>query len=678
MGCHHDRRHTNKSSRAPAVTRDKGHWALAIAEQISPQLTTVSLTEVRCNQSLGAGDGAGANPAITTGCKVNHEKKLFQVEEETLSGRKLGLFELPPLRVPVSPLKGAEDSASPAIAVVTFRSRGLTISPSHESTLHHLNASLLYHLTVHSPERLSKTTRAAGLKRPPSGKKKTHPEMTSNYTPEELPPASLPVLHDYTGDAWAPMCRHACSFAPHDFHNIMLNLVKNPNLNSSWLFRADIAYDDEQAVPESDAPPVSHVPAANPPQPPSVRDFPDYVCQRTLVRTLIPRNTRRDAPLDQTCSFYTSSPAEHDAVIRSLVIYIPHVSASADLPFYHPKVRGIAHLHEWDPSANTGVISIHFQPFPGEDAHALKLPRIAYHLLEILCKYGHGEAAGYVKRVHHDVVIPQSRFQDRYTQLKNKHAAALVESWAESTDPLKHVFEDLGIASFLIELWADMYKDTVFPGFVDIGCGNGLLVHILMQEGYTGWGFDARERKSWTKYKSSSASSPTGNSLERLLLLPSVVPTGTDKPGECSVTDGIQNGVFPKGTFIISNHADELTPWTPILAAVSQCPFIMIPCCSHSLTGERWRAPAPRDKTKSKSAFASLINWVTHIAEDCGWEIETEMLRIPSTRNTGLLGRRRTRETSDADIDGLLAKYGGVEGYYENVTKLLKLAPRGH
>jgi tRNASer (uridine44-2'-O)-methyltransferase len=224
-----------------------------------------------------------------------------------------------------------------------------------------------------------------------------------------------------------------------------------------------------------------------------------------------------------------------------------------------------------------------------------------------------------------------------------------------------------------------MYRDTDFPGFVDIGCGNGLLVHILQSEGYMGWGFDARERKSWAQYKGTSPSSPSGESLQRLLLLPSVVTSGTDDgEGNLSKSDDIHDGIFPEGTFIISNHADELTPWTPILAAISQCPFIMIPCCSHNLTGERYRAPPPKDKSKSPSAFASLVDWVTRIGEDCGWEVETEMLRIPSTRNTGLLGRKRTKEADEVDIPTILQKYGGVEGYYGNVAKLVKSAPRAH
>lgn len=502
------------------------------------------------------------------------------------------------------------------------------------------------------------------------------------YDPEELPPGSPAAFDDLDGNAWTPMNRHACTFEPHHFEKVMVNLVNNPNLNSKWLFRADILYDDRQDESDAQNPQdVKDAQASSPSQLPQTRNIRDFTRQRTMVRKLIPRNTMRDAPLDQTCSFYTSSrPAEGEAAVtKTLVIYTPHADAAADLPFYHPKVRGIAQLHEWDPAANQGTISVHFLMFQDGEVDKVKLGRIAYHLLQILHKHGQTTAAGYVKRVNHDVIVPQQRFQNRYSDLKNKYARTLVESWAETTDPSKHVFEDLGIAAFLIELWADMYKDAEFPGFVDIGCGNGLLVHVLQLEGYAGWGFDARARKSWAQYKSSSSSSPSTDSLQKLLLLPSVVPRGTPSEDEKPINEeDIHNGIFPKGTFIISNHADELTPWTPILAAISDCPFISIPCCSHNLTGDKYRAPAPRDKTKGKSTFASLVDWVTRIAEDCGWEIETEMLRIPSTRNIGLVGRRRTNGDNEIDIPAILQKYGGVEGYYANVVKLLKSAPRGH
>jgi tRNASer (uridine44-2'-O)-methyltransferase len=463
----------------------------------------------------------------------------------------------------------------------------------------------------------------------------------------------------------------------------MLNLVENPNLNSKWLFRADVIHDEniQPSVPADVR--ISE-------DRPYIRDFTGFSRQRTIVRRLIPRNTLRDAPLDQTCSFYHSrydiEELESDrkaGLMRSLVLYMPHTSSAAELPFYHPKVKGICQLHEWDEATKTGTISVHFLLFDAEqdaeEVDQVKLGRIAYHLLQTIHKHGHGRAAGYVKRVNHDVIVPRERFQDKYSELKNKYARSLVQSWLETTDPQKHVFEDLGIAAFLIELWRDMYGGTDFPGFVDIGCGNGLLVHILKLEGYDGWGFDARERKSWSQYNSSFSGSPSGKSLQRLLLLPSIIPA-EEPDGDTKTADpeDVHNGIFPKGTFIISNHADELTPWTPILAAISQCPFIAIPCCSHNLTGDRWRAPPPRDKSKSKSMFASLVDWVAQIAVDCGWDVETEMLRIPSTRNTGLVGRRNTKDVEEIDMNVVLQKYGGVQGYYNNVTKLLKSSHRGH
>ncbi|TDZ55058.1 tRNA (uracil-O(2)-)-methyltransferase [Colletotrichum trifolii] len=504
------------------------------------------------------------------------------------------------------------------------------------------------------------------------------------YDPTALEPTAEPILHDESGDVWHPLFRHECAFGPDVFEDVMMNLVKNPNINSSWLFRADILHDSDPAWDPSSVP-VSPDEAAQgvqqqQPVPVAFRHFSN---DRVLVRRLIPRNTRRDDPLDQTCVFASCTPdADSDAnagpgaTARSLVVYLPHASSPDALPFYHPKVRGVAHLHEWDPARAVGTVFIHYLFFDEADFAVEKLVRTARMLLSVLYKHGQGRVAGYTKRVHHDVVIPQARFQDRYTRLKLKYAKELVETWAETTDPTKHVFEDLGIAAFLIELWAEMYRDTPFPGFVDIGCGNGLLVWLLIQEGYSGWGFDARARKSWAKYKTCHAGR---DSLQRLVLLPDAVARPPPADGQEPALDlsQIHNGAFPKGTFIVSNHADELTPWTPILATLSESPFIMIPCCSHTLGGQKHRAPLPRDRTKSQSTYSCLVDWAAQIAEDCGWVVETEMLRIPSTRNTAMLGRTRTRDVQEVDIDGVIAKYGGTEGYFASAAKLTK-TEKGH
>jgi tRNASer (uridine44-2'-O)-methyltransferase len=485
----------------------------------------------------------------------------------------------------------------------------------------------------------------------------------------------------------------------------MLNLIKNPNINSTYLFRADISL-EKQAI---DGEPFQAQIA------PRLTSINGYNLRTILVRTMIPRNTLIDKPLDQTCLFHEC--VMDSGEVRTLVTYLPHVSSAAELPFYHPAVRAIGFLHKFNPDTKEGNISIHYSFFETEPRSA-KLERTAQHLLATAYKHGTGCAAGYVKRVNHDVVVPQAAVQDTYSRLKVKYARTLCGSWVESTDPTKHVFEDLGIAAFLIELWAEMYKDAEFPGFVDIGCGNGLLVHILLGEGYSGWGFDARRRKSWAIH------SPLAQAnLKELVLIPAILQKSTSNTGsetidsctakvhaaasaqthettqrtmmresqESDLNDNkiikatnqqispeITNGTFPTGTFIISNHADELTPWTPILANLSQCPFMMIPCCSHHLSGSKFRAPPPKGPKVSGSTYASYVAWVSNIAEECGWVVEKEMLRIPSTRNAALIGRRRAKALSDVDTSQLLASYGGARCWEENAMKLVRNAVRGH
>jgi tRNASer (uridine44-2'-O)-methyltransferase len=534
------------------------------------------------------------------------------------------------------------------------------------------------------------------------------------FEPEELAPDASPAIavaaedsaEDFAGP-WRTIYRHPCAFGPDVFAGVMANLIKNPNINSTWLFRADILHDDSSGPP---------LPPPGPPGPGAPRRAPVFAgfeLRRHMVRRLIPRNTLRDKPLDQTCLIYENTPpihgedAGHEAwpAERSLVVYLPHLTSPADVPFYHPAVRGIAFLHEWLAAESCGFISVSYLYFDhhGSDAEeknpqddpvaATRLMRTALHLLEVVYKHGTGRLAGYQKRVHHDQLVPQARLQTTYARLKTQYARALIESWVETTNPDKHVFEDLCIAAFLIELWADMYGadgGSRFPGFVDIGCGNGLLVYILNQEGFPGWGFDARARKSWANYNTQvrvPGDEIEQDSVRELVLLPPPVLESQDDGTITSSLprDRIHDGRFPKGTFIISNHADELTPWTPILAALSECPFIAIPCCSHNLAGARFRAPAPpRDKHAAKdksgkkgkadSAYASLVAWVGDIARDCGWEVEHEMLRIPSTRNAALLGRKRSADT--VDISAVVARYGGAEGYLASAANLVASVPR--
>ncbi|XP_050958754.1 probable tRNA (uracil-O(2)-)-methyltransferase [Labeo rohita] len=82
-------------------------------------------------------------------------------------------------------------------------------------------------------------------------------------------------------------------------------------------------------------------------------------------------------------------------------------------------------------------------------------------------------------------LIPVEKYSILYQQLKEKYKE-LVKVWPEVTDPEKFVFEDVAIATYLLVLWGEERAEkgtTAKQSFVDLGCGNGLLVHILNNEG---------------------------------------------------------------------------------------------------------------------------------------------------------------------------------------------------
>lgn len=75
--------------------------------------------------------------------------------------------------------------------------------------------------------------------------------------------------------------------------------------------------------------------------------------------------------------------------------------------------------------------------------------------------------------------------------------------WKETTDPLKFIYEDIAIASYLIVLWKQERKEKHLQtkqSFVDLGCGNGLLVYLLSSEGHSGIGIDIKRRKLWDDF----------------------------------------------------------------------------------------------------------------------------------------------------------------------------------
>ncbi|OAP56731.1 hypothetical protein AYL99_08843 [Fonsecaea erecta] len=511
----------------------------------------------------------------------------------------------------------------------------------------------------------------------------------------------------------------SCSISAERFLQVTDLLLENPNLNSTHLFRADILYDsahrlktvsekerfclesigvqsnDKHAGGGDDLEPVSSPPV-----------FEGAILQRKVLRKLIPRKPQLDRPLDQWCYIYRLHQ-ETDGSSGCIVVYQPQVDAEVDMPWYHPPVKSLAYLRK-DTGTET-TLSVHFLPFPtSPDPLPSRTHRIFVSLLQTLLRLAknpapegavadddHKMTEGHAMRslslapsALKDTILPQHIVQDTYTRLKERYAKDLISRWAEKTEPVKHVFEDLAIAAFVIELWKQMYPQAdTFPGFVDIACGNGVLTYVLVKEGYRGRGFDARRRTTWDVLE-------LDNCLDEMVCIPQpfLDHMGAEEISGFQETGArVHNGIFAPGTFIISNHADELTPWTPLLAALSSpdtpLPFLAIPCCSHALSGARHRyspkAPmvpassAPIDDSSSSSdntdknntsepqpasgdlkalraakaqaanhtddtsMYACLTKKVVSLAREVGIDVELTLMRIPSTRNIGVVGNRK-------------------------------------
>uniref|UniRef100_A0A4W3H4Y8 tRNA (uracil-O(2)-)-methyltransferase n=1 Tax=Callorhinchus milii TaxID=7868 RepID=A0A4W3H4Y8_CALMI len=211
-------------------------------------------------------------------------------------------------------------------------------------------------------------------------------------------------------------------------------------------------------------------------------------------------------------------------------------------------------------------------------------------------------------------LISLEKYSERYHQLKEKYKE-MVKVWPEVTDPEKFVYEDVAIATYLLVLWEDerAEKDlAVKQSFIDLGCGNGLLVHILSNEGYLGRGIDVRKRKIWNMYGPQTH-------LEEHAITPS------------------DSYLFPDVDWIIGNHSDELTPWIPLIAARSsyECRYFVLPCCFFDFYGKYCR------RQTKKTQYREYLDFIIEVGSVCGFEVEEDCLRIPSTKRVCLLGKQR-------------------------------------
>lgn len=257
----------------------------------------------------------------------------------------------------------------------------------------------------------------------------------------------------------------------------------------------------------------------------------------------------------------------------------------------------------------------------------------------------------YEKRVTHDNLISEEAFRQRYDEMKSKYNF-WIDKWTECTDPVKFVYEELSIATYLIVLWEKERKEEDLlkkQTFIDCGCGNGFLVYLLICEGYKGVGVDLQKRNIWDIYP---------DEVTECLLHEEMDPTKYD----CSQYD-----------WILGNHSDELSPWIPVMAAraqpdISERPvceisgetlaegkpaetlrrayprFFVLPCCFFDFDGKKVSFGRTRRTLGVKAEagtgkYEQYYRWIARIAKTFGFTVEYENLRIPSTKYVSILGR---------------------------------------
>ncbi|KIJ95954.1 hypothetical protein K443DRAFT_134277 [Laccaria amethystina LaAM-08-1] len=418
-------------------------------------------------------------------------------------------------------------------------------------------------------------------------------------------------MHDRP--TWTPIISCPVNFPIEIFEIAISQLIHHPEYNSTLILRSEVVEETESNFVEA------------------VPRLEGYHAVQCIHRRLLPRRPGRDAALEQYCSLHASESGNPHTLILT-----PIVAPGPSLPYYHPSVSHLAFRYFHSPMNTDTSARLRIE--------ALHLPNTSTDPNSRLYR-----------------TFAREAYQDLYLIMRERHKG-LVDTWREVTDPLKHVFEDIGIATYLMFLWKDTFStsgSTVVDsaeepwkswprppgGFLDLGCGNGLLTHILTAEGYVGSGVDLRARASWSHYPVETqaqlhvhAFDPTDDSLD---------PSFT----------------ILRNTFIIDNHADELTPWVPVLATLHDAAgYLSIPCCAWAFDAKFERAnssgyPLPEGIGMTKEQFIESLNlggdgsntssysmyriWLATLSVHCGWVVECETLRIPSTRNWAVVGRKR-------------------------------------
>ncbi|EFO83708.1 hypothetical protein CRE_03131 [Caenorhabditis remanei] len=215
-------------------------------------------------------------------------------------------------------------------------------------------------------------------------------------------------------------------------------------------------------------------------------------------------------------------------------------------------------------------------------------------------------------------LIDKESYARTYQQIREDYGRGLIQGWTENSNPHKVIFEDCGIAAYITEL----INRGLLPKpkkFVDIGCGNGVLVHLLNKIGLNGYGVDVRQRKIWK------------TTLKDVDLRESTVEPQFIVENQPHFDADVD--------LLIGNHSDELTPWIPVMTAKLNCNFFLIPCCPFDFFGKFSNTGSYLGPKRMTSQYESFFEWTVSVADRLGFDVKLDRLAIPSTKRLCIVGR---------------------------------------